>query len=420
LFSLLSKDYLYSMKNKFLPAYFLTFVNTLGASILMPVLPFIVKDFGADKWVYGLLITLYSIFQFFGAPWLGSLSDSRGRKPVLIISHIGTLIAWFVFVIALMIPDISWMGMSIPLVIIALSRILDGITGGNNSVANAYVADITTNEEKMYIFGYLGGISGIALIIGPGLGGISASGPLGHLGTAFTAIAISSVTLLIMWKGLKESLPLEKRKPRKKESISSILNIPKRLKDANPDKAIKIIFITKMLFGAMLGTYFGTIALFLIDTFNFNERELGTFMLVVGVFLAFNQAFLSKRFIKKFGEFPTLIIGLLFCAIGLFTITLTTNLYLFIACYYFMNLGLSLCFPTFNALISIHADEQKKGEILGISESIMSLNLAIFPFIAAFLYHILEDRLFHITALLPFAGVIIALIALKKLGKKTF
>jgi MFS family permease len=175
-----------------------------------------------------------------------------------------------------------------------------------------------------------------------------------------------------------------------------------------------------MLFGAMLGTYFGTIALFLIDTFSFDERELGTFMLVVGVFIAFNQAFLSKRFIKKFGEFPTLILGLLFCAIGLFTITLTNNLYLFIVCYYFMNLGLSLCFPTFNALISIHADEQNKGEILGISESIMSLNLAVFPFIAAFIYHILEDKLFHITALLPLAGGAIALIALKKLGKKSF
>lgn len=408
------------MKNKFLPAYFLTFVNTLGASILMPVLPFIVTDLGAEKWVYGLLITLYSIFQFFGAPWLGGLSDSMGRKPVLIISHLGTLLSWFVFVAALMIPEYRIFGISLSLIIVALSRILDGITGGNNSVANAYVADITNNDEKMYIFGYLGGVAGIALILGPGLGGISASTPLGYVGTPIAAIIISTATLIIMWKGLKESLPKEKRIPRKKESLLDFLNILGRFKKANPDIAIKILFLTKILFTAMLGTYFGTIALFLIDTFDFTAQELGTFMLVVGIFLAFNQAFLSKWFIKKLGEFPTLILGLTFCAIGLFTITLTSNLYLFIACYYFMNLGLSLCFPTFNALISIHADEEHKGEVLGVSESITSLNLAIFPMAAAFIYQLVGESLFHVTSTLPFIAAIIALFALRKFGKQSF
>lgn len=408
------------MKNKFLPAYFLTFVNTLGASILMPVLPFIVTDLGAEKWVYGLLITLYSIFQFFGAPWLGSLSDSLGRKPVLIISHLGTLLSWFVFIIALLIPEHQIFGISLSLVIIAVSRILDGITGGNNSVANAYVADITTNDEKMYIFGYLGGIAGIALILGPGLGGISASTSYGYIGTPIAAVFISVITLIIMWKGLKESLPKEKRIERKKESLLDFINIIGRFNKANPDIAIKILFLTKILFTAMLGTYFGTIALFLIDTFQFSPKELGTFMLVVGIFLAFNQAFMSKWFVKKLGEFPTLILGLCLCALGLFTITLTNNLYLFIACYYFMNLGLSLCFPTFNALISIHADEDHKGEILGVSESITSLNLAIFPMLAAFLYQLIDETLFHITSTLPFIAATIAFIALRKLGKKTF
>src|SRR5690606_14041527 len=175
------------MNKKLLPAYLLTFVNVLGFTILMPVLPFVVKEFHAPEAVYGLLITFYSAFQFLGAPYLGALSDSVGRKPVLLISQAGTLISWFVFLIALAMPDIPFLGMALPLWIIGLSRILDGVTGGNTSVTNAYVADITTREQKSYIFGYLGGIAGLGMIIGPGIGGLAAGGSIGYSGTVLVA-----------------------------------------------------------------------------------------------------------------------------------------------------------------------------------------------------------------------------------------
>jgi MFS family permease len=392
----------------------LTFVNVLGFSILMPVLPFVVKSYGAPEWVFGLLITLYSAFQFIGAPYLGALSDSVGRKRVLLISQAGTLLSWFIFVAALALPDIPFLGFALPLWIIALSRILDGITGGNASATNAYVADITTREEKSYIFGYLGGIAGIGMVIGPGLGGLTASSPLGFLGTLLTSIVISILTLLAIAAWLKESHPPEKRTPRKKESLRKIFFIPGRIREANPSKMVKILFTVKFFFTSMMGFYIGTIALFLIDTFNFVEHELGFFMFAVGIFLSFNQAFLSKRFIKRFGEFNTLIIGLILSTIGLFTITLTDHLVLFIAFYYVMNLGLSLCFPTFNALISIHADPEKQGEIMGISESIGSFSMALFPVIAATLYGILGYHLYHFVSLLPLAGLTLALLYLRK------
>ena len=117
----------------------------------------------------------------------------------------------------------------------------------------------------------------------------------------------------------------------------------------------------------MMAFYISTISLFIIDLFKFNEYKLGLFMLVVGIFLSFNQAFMSRIAIKRFGEFPTLLIGLALSTLGLIAITLTANFWLYITFYYVMNLGLSLTFPTFNALISIHADPQKQGEIMGIS-----------------------------------------------------
>lgn len=406
------------MSKRLLPAYLLTFVNVLGFSILMPILPFIVKDYGAPKWVYGLLLTLYSAFQFIGAPYLGAMSDSIGRKKILFVSQAGTLLSWFIFLFALFLPHYTILGVAIPLVIIGISRILDGVTGGNTSVTNAYVADITTREEKSYIFGYLGGIAGLGMIIGPGLGGLTASSSLGFIGTLITAILISIITLISIMLWLKESHPEDKRKPRERQSLWKILYIPGRIKTVNPAPIIKVIFTVKLFFTAMMGFYIGTIALFLIDTFKFNERELGFFMFAVGLFLSFNQAFLSKRFIRFFGEFRTLIIGLLLATIGLITITLTNHLILFISFYYILNLGLSLCFPTLNALISIHANPMKQGEIMGISESINSFSMAVFPVIAASLYSIFGYHLYHFAILLPLTGLIIAIVSLRKSNKK--
>lgn len=402
------------MNKKLIPAYLLTFVNVLGFSILMPILPFVVKSYGAPDWIFGLLITLYSAFQFLGAPYLGALSDSNGRKPILLISQAGTLLSWIVFLIALSLPEWSIFGFALPLWIIAVSRILDGLTGGNTSVANAYVADITTREEKSYIFGYLGGIAGIGFIIGPGLGGITASSSWGYTGTMLTSAIISVITLITIVFWLKESHPAEKRGKKTHQSIWKSFLIIRRIKEVNPKKIIKTLFALKVFFSAMMGFYISTISLFLIDTFGFDEKGLGLFMLAAGGFLAFNQAFLSKQFVKRLGAYKTLVLGLLLAVIGLFCITLTTNLGFFIAFYYILNLGLSLCFPTFNALISIHANPQKQGEIMGISESINSLSMALFPVLSATIYGFISFKLYYIIAAMPLVALIIAIFYWKK------
>ncbi|MCR9172047.1 MAG: MFS transporter [bacterium] len=408
------------MAKKFIPAYLLTFVNVLGFSILMPILPFVVDTYGAPKWVFGLLLTLYSAFQFIGAPMLGGMSDSMGRKRILLISQGGTLLSWIIFAVALSLPEFPIFGVALPLIIIAISRAFDGITGGNVSVTNAYISDITTREEKSYIFGYLGGIAGIGMIIGPGLGGLAGSTSLGYLGTILVAMAVSVVALLTIFLWLKESHPPENRVPRERMSVLKLLNIPGRVKKANPSEVIKSIFAIKMLFSSMMAFYIGTISLFLIDLFEFNTQELGIFLFVVGVFLSFNQAVLSKIFVKRFGEFRTLLIGLSFCTVGVLAITMTSNLYLFIAFYYIMNLGLSLCFPTFNALISMHANPKKQGEIMGISEAINSFAMALFPVVSAFLYDLFGFGLYFFISALPATGLLLAILSLRKVGAKAF
>ena len=408
------------MNRKLLPAFLLTLVNVLGFSILMPVLPFIVESYDAPKWVFGLLLTCYSAFQFIGAPILGAMSDAQGRKPILLISQTGTLISWFIFIFALALPTWNLFGLALPLWVIGVSRILDGITGGNASVTNAYVADITTRNEKSYIFGYLGGIAGLGMIIGPGLGGMSASTSMGFSGTLLLAAVISSITLISIHLWLRESHPIEKRAESKRPSIWRTVFIPARVKEVNPSPIIKVIFIMKFFFSSMMGFYIGTMALFLIDIFQFTVDELGFFMFFIGLFLAFNQAFLSKQFIKWLGEFRTLILGLALGCLGLIAITMTDVLWLFVIFYYILNLGLSLCFPTFNALIAINANPKKQGEIMGISESINSFCMAISPVISAGLYGYINYHLYHWITLLPLTALVLAVVSLKKRGKQAF
>lgn len=389
------------MNNKLLPAYLLTFVNVLGFSILMPVLPFIVESYGAEEWVYGMLLTFYSAFQFIGAPYLGAMSDRLGRKPVLLISQAGTLLSWIIFIIALSLPEVPFWGLAIPIWIIAFSRILDGLTGGNTAVANAYVADITSPKEKTYIFGYLGGIAGLGMIIGPGLGGFASSGSLGFSGTLLLAAGISTVTLIIIYFFLKESLSPQNKSTAAKQSMAQSFFIFKRIRIAQPKPIIKLLFVTKFLFSIMMAFYISTIALFLIDLFQFDSEQLGIFMLVVGVFLAFNQVVMSKWFIRKFGAAKTLIIGLALSFLGMFCITLTDNLYLYCVFYYVLNLGLSICFPTFNSLIASNANPTKQGEIMGISESLNSLAMASFPILAAAIYGWIGYYVYYFIAALP-------------------
>ena len=408
------------MGKKFIPAYLLTFVNVLGFSILMPILPFVVDAYGAPKWVFGLLLTLYSAFQFIGAPVLGKMSDSMGRKRILLVSQGGTLLSWIIFAVALSLPEFPVFGIALPIIIIGISRAFDGLTGGNTSVTNAYISDITTREEKAYIFGYLGGIAGIGMIIGPGLGGLAGSTSLGYLGTILVSMAVSVIALLTIFLWLKESHPPEKRVPREKLSIWDLLNIPRRVKRVNPSDAIKSIFTIKMLFSSMMAFYIGTMALFLIDRFAFNTQQLGTFFFVAGGFLAFNQAVLSKQFVKRLGEFRTLIVGLVLTTLGIVFLTISNNLYVFVGFYYVLNLGLSLCFPTFNALISMHADPKKQGEIMGISEAINSFAMALFPVVSAYLYDVFGFGLYFFISALPAFALLYAIISLRRIGAKAF
>jgi DHA1 family tetracycline resistance protein-like MFS transporter len=416
------------LKNfKILPAYLLTFVNVLGFSIMIPVLPFIVREANAPDYIYGLLLSTYSFFQFIGSPYLGKLSDSKGRKPILLISQLGTFLSWGIFAVAYFIPynaldesTFTFMGklfyLCLPLLIIAFARIADGLTGGNISVANAYVSDITTPKQKKTIFGALGGIAGIGFVIGPAIGGFTASFSIGYLGTIITAASISFITLIALMFFLKESLKKEERRPYVKHNFIKSFNLVKRVNELNPKMIIKQVLMLKIIMSVTMACYISTIVLFIIELFQFDEIGVGLFMLVAGFFLGFNQAFIYRKIVVKIGELKTLRLGFGLMSLGFIAITVTDVLWIYMVLYYVLNLGLSLSIPVFNSLISQHADKDKLGELMGISESIQSLSNAIFPVIAAAIFGAINYNIYVGLSLLPLTGAIITYTLIKKLN----
>ena len=206
--------------NKQIPLYpllLINFIGTLGFSIVLPFLIFLVLDFGGNAIVYGILAAVYPAFQLIGSPILGRWSDIYGRKKVLLISHGGTLIGWIFFLLALFLPvqnlfsiNSPLMGtivITLPLLVLFFARFIDGLTGGNISVANAYLADISSDENRSKNFGIMAMSSNLGFIVGPALAGILGATIYQEILPVLAALILSLLTLIVIGFALKESKP---------------------------------------------------------------------------------------------------------------------------------------------------------------------------------------------------------------------
>ena len=169
------------------PILWVNFIGSLGFSIVLPFLVFLVTRLGGNALVYGVMGATYSFFQLIGAPVLGRWSDRFGRRKVLLASQLGTLLSWAIFLVALFLParqmlvvDSAALGafvITIPLVALFIARALDGITGGNVSVANAYLADVTAESDRAAAFGKMAVSANLGFIIGPAIAGVLGATP---------------------------------------------------------------------------------------------------------------------------------------------------------------------------------------------------------------------------------------------------
>lgn len=399
------------MSSRFLVSYILTFVNGLSFTILIPIFPFLIKIYNAPEIFLGILISAFSLFQLFGAPVLWALSDKYGRKPILLLTQFWTFSSWVLLGISYFVPDImlSWV-ISLPILVILISRIFDWITGWNMSVIQAMVSDLTTKEERSIVFWKNSAIMGLSIIVWPSIWALSLSTPIGYLCTALVWGWISLAALIVMFFTLKESLPEEKQKKEVKISYRK-LNIFSQLKKWSKNEDIKFAISMKFFLHITFVSYTTIVALYLIDRFGFSPSFVWYYLMFTWSFLIFHQSVTLKHFLKKVWDFKAILTAVLFMWFSYLAMALADNIVLFTFFYFFAVFGVSTYFTSLQGFLSKSVDERSQGEIMWFSTSIDSFISIFVPILITLVYGMINFSIFFIISAIPFIGISIIMLA---------
>jgi len=376
-------------------------MNSIGLSIILPLLPFIVGQYlPPEKVVIGMsaLVSVFAACTFFAAPILGVLSDRYGRKIVLTISLLGSVVGYILF------------GIGGALWILFLGRIIDGVTAGNISALFAYISDSTEPKERVRWYAYIGSAMGIGKLGGPALGGL-----LGSIDLAFpfyVTAALILISCLTVYFFLPESLAPEKRT--KRISLNSF-NTFSHFKNIFSLKAVKILLLVGILFYAGLGIFQFNFILFLKDVYKWGPEFIGVILTIVGVCDIITRAIILPWLLKRFSDKNIGITGLIILGLGLGLIIVST----FISSVTIISFALiciiygsGLFEPIYNGKLSQSVDENKQGEVQGINQSLQSANNVLIPLLAGAIY-------FYSPAMLYLAATLVVLVTLRLYTKRT-
>ena len=307
------------MKNKkftILPIFFTVFLDLLGLGIIIPILPAVLLDprsavlpfsydFSTRTLIYGFLIASYPLAQFFGAPILGTLADQKGRKKLLTISLLGTLIGYVLFALGIVYNNIY---------LLFIGRILDGFTGGNISIAQSAIADISTPETKSRNFGLIGMAFGLGFIIGPYIGGKLADPSIVSWFTYATpfwlSVILTSINILLVLLYFPETL-VNATKATKVSAFTGFRNIKK----AFTYKDLRTMFLVGFLLTVGFNFFTQFFQVFLIGKFQFNQSKIGDLFAYMGLWIAVTQGAILRPLSKKYKPMSILSVSIILLAL---------------------------------------------------------------------------------------------------------
>ncbi len=390
-----------SQRRNLILLYFTLTVILLGFGVLIPLEAFLVDQFGASGQELGALVSLHALFQLLFSPIWGSLSDSVGRKPILIVGAVGNALALLMF------------GLSTQLWMLFVARALSGIfAAATLPTALAFIGDSTTRENRGGGMGVIGAAMGTGMVLGPGIGGWLGANSLST--PFFVAGALSLFAGLLIILILPESLPEDKRVKGIKLDISS--------RYAGMWHGLKgpmgLFFLLSFLVSFGLSNMEGILGLFALERFGFGPKEVGTVMVVVGTVVAGVQIVLTGPATKRFGERMVIkasLLGLTVTFILILTAYNFTTLLITIGLFAFTN---SMLRPSISSLVSKETDADQ-GLALGLNSSFMSLGRFIGPLLAGFLFDIRITLPYLVGSLIMFLGFLFVQIKLKEPVEKT-
>jgi DHA1 family tetracycline resistance protein-like MFS transporter len=358
--------------------FLIVFVNFLGATIVIPTLPLYAQErFEAPPEQVTLLIASFFAAQLVAAPFLGRLSDRYGRLPVLLISQLGTVISFVM------------MGVAQNMGVMFAARILDGLTGGNIIVAQAYITDITPPEQRTRALGIAFAAFGLGFIFGPGLGG-GLSAVLGDQAPFWAGAAVTMLTVIITWLTLDESLTPDKRR-----EIQARPQARMRPADVLGNTALVLVLLVG--FGAQFSfsLFQSTFSLFseavLFDGYSKQETHLGIGILLsaVGIGQFVTQLVLIQPLVRRLGERWMVILGTGLRAFGVLSMTVLTSPWLVgpVSLLTFA-VGSGIMMPSLQSLATTSAADEIRGGVLGVYQSATSLGIILGSALAGVLFGI--------------------------------
>lgn len=358
------------MENRRLLAIFMVvFIDLLGFGLILPLLPYIAESFGASDFQVGLLVSIYAATQLIGAPTLGRLSDRYGRRPLLLISIAGNMLS-FVLLAA-----------SQNLTLVFIARALAGLTGGNISVAQAYISDVTDEKNRGKAFGLIGAAFGLGFILGPTIGGL-----LGQFGFAVPALAaagVSLVNVLLIAYWLPESLPAEKRaelngQPRSAFNVQTMLTALRRPYVGN-------LLHTRFIFGLAFSIFQSIFTLYALRAFQLQAEQTGLILGYVGLLAVLTQGFLVGRLTSRFSDNQIIFAATIFMAIGLLGWGLSTSVIMLLIDLAPIAIAGGLLNTVINSALSKSVAPGEIGGTLGLAAALESATRVIAPAVGGFL-----------------------------------
>jgi MFS family permease len=363
-------------KRVLLPIFLIVAVDVLGMTIILPLLPFYAERYGASPFKVGLLVTTYALCQLLAGPVLGKLSDRYGRRPLLIISQLGTFAGFLV------------LGWARSLIWIFFSRFLDGITAGNLSLAQAYISDVTEPENRAKAFGVIGIAFGLGFLIGPALSGFLAQYDYSY--PAWAAATLSFTSVLCTYFLLPQVVP------HADDAASGPGGKRLALLDwgayaqyfERPELAA--VLTQFFLFCAMFSLFISGFALFaerrfLVGGRPFGPKEVGYLYAYSGLLGLIIQGGLLGRMVKRFGEKPLARAGFLSAAAGLTALAFTYPILFIIPVFTATAFGTGVLRPTLTSQVTQHVGRREQGVVLGLTQSLNSISSIVSPLLAGFL-----------------------------------
>jgi DHA1 family tetracycline resistance protein-like MFS transporter len=363
-------------KNKVITTIFFTvFVDLIGFGILIPIIPLLFANPSSEFYLLpvgvsvktgylllGLLVAVYPLGQFLATPILGQMSDVYGRKKILALSLLGTSISYLIFAIGILTKNIP---------LLFASRFFDGLTGGNISVAQAMIADVSTNEYRTRNFGLIGAAFGLGFIFGPYIGGRLSDPQTVSWFTAATPFFFASILAFLNMVSVTFLLEETNKHLQNIKIVwyKSLHNISRAMKMEN----LNVLFLTNFLFYGGFSFFTTFFAVYLINKFHWSQGNVGDFFAYVGLCSALTQAFITRAVAKRFESSRVLRVTLIGCAVMILAYFLPRYAWqiLFIPPIFGIFSGLTMA--NLGSLLSRSTPPQMQGEILGINASVQAL-----------------------------------------------